>query len=107
MNTQRITFFAIVLMLIFALSQCSSRLYVPTEVNVSDKATLAELNQGRAYMLTVCKQCHKRTPSPNKHTADEWVLTLNKMQEIADHKKKTFTNEQKELIYKYIISAKK
>ncbi len=107
MNTRRITIITTSLFLIFVLSQCSSRLYVPTEANVSEKATLAELNQGRAYMLTVCMQCHKRTPSPNKHTAEEWLLTLNKMQEIAGHKKKTFTNEQKDLIYKYIISAKK
>lgn len=107
MNSKRVGIFTSSLFLILLLSQCTPRLYVPTEANISDKVTLDELNQGRAYMLTVCKQCHKRTPSPSKHTVEEWGKTLNKMQEIAAYKKVTFTNEQKDLIYKYIASEKR
>lgn len=107
MNIKKKNLFVLPL-LIFLLSECAStsRFYTPGEVNVSAKATLTELNQGRAYLIDKCSQCH-RAPAPKKRTAEEWVLTLDKMQNLALVKNITITNEEKDLIYKYLTSEKR
>ncbi len=108
MNFKKTLFVALFPLLIFVLSECSSTapfFYTPAEVNVSSKATLAELNQGRAYFMEKCGECH-RMPAPSKLPADKWSPVLDDMQVKAARKSITITNEQKALIYKYLTSEK-
>lgn len=48
-----------------------------------------------------CGDCH-RIPAPRKHDAAGWVETLKKMQVEAK-----ISDEQRELIYKYLTSEVK
>jgi len=88
--------------LVFFLAQCSttSKFYTPSDVNVSSKATLEELNQGRALLMEKCGQCHG-VPAPRKHDAEGWKPTMASMQVKAQ-----ISDAQRELIYKYLTSEK-
>lgn len=70
--------------------------YEPTEANVKDGVTLAQLQQGRILYTNVCGKCHK-LPKATKYAPGQWTKTVQVMQD-KDH----FSDNDKALILKYL-----
>jgi mono/diheme cytochrome c family protein len=93
----------IVILSIFAAGlfyACSGGLYEPSYSTVKEPgmANLGELKVGRELYISHCKQCHG-LHKPNKYSAEKWVTILDKMQPKAK-----IDNEQRRLIYSYLIN---
>jgi len=89
-------FFLAPLLLLFS---CATELYQPITGN--EKAPLEDLKTGRTLYVNKCAACHLLN-LPNKYNEKEWVVNLNEMQ-----KKAKITDDQKQLIYQYLINAPK
>ena len=89
---------AITVILLLFLISCTTKLYVPSDVNVNKRetATLADLQQGHDLFAAKCGRCHK-LPKPEKHVPAEWTKVLQKMAP-----KEKLTAEQKDLVFKYL-----
>lgn len=60
--------------------------------------------EGERLFKAYCEQCH-RLPSPNMHTADEWLKTMEKMDRyIRDKQKKAPEPGERALILGYLQS---
>jgi cytochrome c5 len=57
---------------------CTSALYIPTEKQVSNSVTLAELQAGRRLYIDKCSSCHALY-LPQKYTSRDWHHWVNKM----------------------------
>jgi hypothetical protein len=53
-------------------------LYVPTSMDVTTKATLQELQDGRALYINNCGSCHQLY-SPDNYSAAQWKSILSSM----------------------------
>ena len=84
--------------LLVAIFSCKPTLYTPTTSSVSSTATLENLIEGRELFIGNCGKCHKLY-NPTKFTNEEWRKNVNEMQKRAH-----ITDEQKELVYQYLIS---
>ena len=83
---------------LFLLS-CSSQLYFPIEsVN---SVSVENLKKGRELYVNNCSSCHQLYMT-NQYDATTWKNNLDEMQARAK-----ITNEQKKIIYNYLISAPK
>jgi hypothetical protein len=79
-------FFALILSLsiLVLTASCSknnvdtSSLYIPTTTNVTAKATLVELQQGRDLYIKYCDRCHALY-SPDYYSPAQWKTILNNM----------------------------
>lgn len=85
--------------LIFSIG-CGSALYIPSESDATQNASIDELKQGRSLYVNNCGGCHALV-LPEKYNKEEWGVWLAKM------KDKTTTSEaEDELILKYITKGK-
>jgi len=84
---------------ILLLFSCATELYQP--ITGSEKVPLEDLKTGRSLYVNKCAACH-HLRLPNKYNEKQWVVILNKMQ-----KKAKITDDQKQLIYQYLINAPK
>jgi len=81
------------------LASCSSELYQPK--SSSDKVSLEDLKKGRVTYVKNCASCHQLFLPKNFNTK-EWKDNLDKMQARAK-----ITDDEKQLIYQYIVNAPK
>ena len=56
----------------------TSNLYSPDTPDVTSKATLAELQQGRTLYINNCGQCHG-LHSPDEYSPNSWINVLGNM----------------------------
>ncbi len=84
--------------LLVTIFSCKPTLYTPTASSVSSTASLENLIKGRELFIENCGKCHKLY-NPLEFTDEQWRTNVNKMQ-----KKAHITDEQKELVYQYLIS---
>ncbi len=91
--------FIVTTLIIAFLISCSSKLYTPIQSTAT--ISLAELQKGRNLYITNCASCHQLY-EPNKYNATEWVTIVDEMQPKAK-----ITDEQKKLIYDYLINSPK
>ena len=84
----------------FLLFGCSaSQLYIPTEsVNL---VSVENLKKGRELYANHCASCHQLY-LPNKYEPKVWAHNLDEMQERAK-----ITDDQKKMIYDYLVNAPK
>lgn len=87
------------LSLVLVLISCSSQLYVPIQDIAS--IPLDQLKQGRELYVNRCASCHQLY-MPNAYSPTEWVHNLEEMQPKAK-----ITDEEKSLIYNYLVHAPK
>jgi mono/diheme cytochrome c family protein len=73
---------------------CSQTLYVPTD----DMSQYEQLTAGRKLYVDHCSGCHN-LHFPHEFTADQWKTQLEEMQVKAK-----ISDDQKELIFQYLIS---
>ena len=86
-------------LLFLVLYSCGNALYLPIENKGSD--TVENLKKGRTLYSNNCGSCHQLY-LPNRFSTAIWEKNLNEMQPKAK-----ITDEQKLLIYKYLINAPK
>ncbi len=90
---------------IFILYGCASKLYIPGEANVqkaqsvSPGITLGQMTAARKLYATKCSSCHN-LHLPKEFNALQWQKNLDKMQARAK-----ITDEQKQLLYAYLVSS--
>ena len=85
--------------LFLVLLSCSSQLYMPTESSATN--SLTELKKGRELYVNNCASCHQLY-APNKYDSKTWIHNLDEMQPKAK-----ITDEQKKLIFDYLVNAPK
>ena len=87
----------IILVSIFILTGCTTKLYMPTtEDAFQHNTTLISLQKGRILYSENCGKCHT-LHKPSKYNSNEWVGILDKMQEPAE-----IDDDQKAMILKYL-----
>ncbi|MEI6576207.1 MAG: cytochrome c [Bacteroidota bacterium] len=89
---------SLAIMVIYA---CSPGLYVPSKTTVKDPTVdIGPLTVGMQLYKNSCHKCHG-LKKPNRYNAEQWVKILDKMQPKAK-----IDNEQRKLIYAYLINGK-
>lgn len=92
-----------VFILLFAaglIAACGSALYIPSELEVTSKANLEELNEGRSIYINKCGGCHTLV-LPEKYSDKDWGIWVDKMEVKAN-----ITPSEKEKIMKYLTKGK-
>ncbi|MDD5149727.1 MAG: hypothetical protein PHC28_04515 [Flavobacterium sp.] len=89
----------ILLASILLLISCSSQLYIPIES--TSTVSLEDLKTGRDIYVKKCSSCHQ-LHLPSQYNEKVWSSNLNEMQDRAK-----ITDEEKQLIYQYIVNAPK
>jgi mono/diheme cytochrome c family protein len=56
----------------------TSSLYTPTSADVTSKASLVDLQQGRTLYINNCGKCHGLY-SPDNYTSTQWTGIINNM----------------------------
>jgi hypothetical protein len=74
---------------------CKSTLYMPAS---KDATQQQQLLAGRSLYVAHCGSCHN-LHFPSEFTTDEWKVKIGEMQ-----KRAKITDEEKELVLKYLIS---
>ena len=87
------------IVLAIILQSCTSQLYIPTS-NVGE-ITKENLQKGRELYVTNCASCHQLY-LPGKYDKKDWGTWLDDMQSKAN-----ISNQQKQLIYNYLVNAPK
>lgn len=83
----------------FFLFSCASQLYVPTESSTT--VSVMALKKGRELYVNNCASCHQLY-APNKYDSKTWIHNLDEMQSKAK-----ITDEQKKMIFDYLVNAPK
>jgi mono/diheme cytochrome c family protein len=104
---QRYLFFLAITLLII-LTGCSksnsntdsSSLYTPTSADVTAKATLSELQQGRTLFINNCGKCHA-IYSPDSYTPTRWTAIMSMMGPNT-----TLSPSEIQLVTKYVTRGK-
>ena len=95
--------FAFALVLILAIAACSKvstpSVYVPTASDVTAKATLAELQQGRTLYINNCGTCHS-LPAPENYSAAQWNSILPGMAS-----RTSLSSAEIQLVNKYVTKG--
>ena len=78
---------------------CASQLYIPTES--INSVSIENLKEGRKLYVNNCASCHQLY-LPNQYDAQTWQHNLDEMQARAK-----ITDNQKKLIYDYLLNAPK
>jgi len=94
---KKIIFACSVLMLL--LYSCSPQLYIPKES--ASTVSLEDLKKGREIYVKKCASCHQ-LHLPAQFDEKVWSINLDEMQSKAN-----ITDEEKQLIYQYIVNAPK
>jgi len=87
----KLTFVAIAFLI-----SCTSALYVPTESQQTESASLTQLQAGRKLYVQKCGNCHT-LHLPEKYSKPEWQHFLDEMQQKA-----SINNLEKQQILKYL-----
>jgi len=90
----------IMLFAVGLIAACSSALYIPSESEVTSKANLEELNDGRALYINKCGGCHTLV-LPEKYSDKDWSIWVDKMEVKAN-----ITSSEKEKILKYLTKGR-
>jgi len=90
---------AILILALVFLQSCGTQLYVPTS-NIS-RISIENLKQGRSLYVNNCASCHQLY-LPNKYNNKDWSFWLDDMQPKAK-----ITDNQKKLIYDYLVNSPK
>jgi mono/diheme cytochrome c family protein len=90
----------ILLFAVGLVAACGSALYIPSETEVTSKANLEELNEGRAIYINKCGGCHTLV-LPEKYSSKDWNTWVDKMEVKAK-----ITSSEKEKILKYVTRGK-
>ncbi len=99
MHFKRISFF--VFFTLAALTSFTAP-YLPTKEDAAaQNVNLEYLNQGRLLYIKTCSSCHALHLT-SEYTKMQWALSMNKMQ-----KRAKITDEQKEMIFRYLITKAK
>jgi cytochrome c5 len=85
--------------LLLCLCSCGSQLYIPTESKAN--ISVENLQEGRKIYVNNCASCHQLY-APNKYKSGDWQKKLDWMQPRAK-----ITDDQKQLIYNYLVNAPK
>ena len=80
------------------LAACTSKNIPVKENNQTYEAHLA---QGAAIFTESCQNCHE-LPKPNEHNEQQWSKIMDRMAPKAK-----LTDEQKQLVFQYVISERK
>ena len=78
---------------------CASQLYIPTES--INSVSVENLKEGRELYAKNCSSCHQLY-MPNQYDAVTWKHNLDEMQARAK-----ITDDQKKLVYDYLVNAPK
>ena len=81
------------------LFSCGTTLYIP--IDNKKYETVENLKKGRKLYINFCASCHQLY-LPNRFSAATWEKNLNEMQPKAK-----ITDEQKLLIYNYLVNTPK
>ncbi len=81
------------------LQSCSSQLYIP--VSNAGEIAIENLQKGRRLYVDNCASCHQLF-LPQKYDNSKWQKNLDEMQI-----RSKITDEQKKLIYEYLVNAPK
>lgn len=98
------------LVLLVALSACSSSLIVPTQKHVDSNSeryndlTLAQLESGKEAYEAHCGKCHP-LKDPRKWTADQWEKIVPNMSAKVNKKEDVLSPEKQEDILRYVIAV--
>ncbi len=84
---------------IFFIASCATKLYIPSEANVSADVSLTDLQKGRKIYTNKCSNCHD-LHLPHEYNHDEWIEKVNKMQA-----RSFVDDESKNLILLYLWNA--
>ena len=76
---------------------CASQLYIPTES--INSVSVENLKEGRELYVKNCSSCHQLY-MPNQYDAVTWKHNLDEMQARAK-----ITDDQKKLVYDYLVNA--
>ena len=96
---KKISFFVLFFL---ATSTAFAALYVPTQEDAAaQNINLEYLNQGRFLYIKTCSSCHTLHLT-SEYTKMQWALSMNKMQ-----KRAKITDEQKEMIFRYLLTKAK
>ena len=79
------------------LISCSHQLYIPIE-NVNS-ISVENLTKGRKLYVNNCASCHQLY-APNKFDGPTWQHNLDEMQA-----RSKITDDQKKLVYDYLVNA--
>jgi len=94
MKTKR---YFLALVLCASIGTIFANMYTPTEADATNaNVSLEVLNEGRELYIDRCGKCHDLYQT-SEYTKEKWAKIMNKMQKPAK-----ITDEQKELIIKYI-----
>jgi mono/diheme cytochrome c family protein len=106
MRTKRYILLIVTIAILFAIDSCNKTnpdigsLYTPTSADVTAKATLQELQQGRTLYINNCSICHGLY-SPDSYTPTQWKSILSSMAPRTD-----MTSSQIQLVTKYVCRGK-
>jgi hypothetical protein len=99
-------FILLVLLVFLSVISCkkdsakTSALYVPSNQDVTSKATLQELQQGRVLYIDNCAQCHSLY-SPDDFGASQWPGIISNMAS-----KTGMSSSEVTLVKKYLTRGK-
>jgi len=94
-----LVFLAVILILMVSCTKKggdTSSFYTPTSADVTETATLQELQQGRVLYIDNCYGCHQLY-SPDSYSPSEWQSILNSMSP-----KTGMSAAEKQLVKKYV-----
>jgi len=89
----------VIILFAIILQSCSPQLYVPI-TNIGELTT-ENLKKGRDLYVNNCSSCHQLY-LPQKYDNSKWQKNLDEMQPKAK-----ITDDQKLLIYNYLVNAPK
>jgi hypothetical protein len=100
-NPKPVLFFAVVLALVLAgcTKDTAASLYVPSASDVTTKATLADLQQGRTLYINDCGRCHGLY-QPESYSPSQWKSLLPGMTS-----KTSLTAAEIVLVTKYVTKG--
>ncbi|MCE1165246.1 MAG: hypothetical protein LWX07_07580 [Bacteroidetes bacterium] len=93
----KILFPAVILLASATAFSCGSALYEPVPADARGNTSYKNLLKGRDIFINKCGNCHNLY-IPEKHTAGEWSLWLDRMKNRAK-----ISDAERDMIYEYLI----
>jgi len=77
----------------------TSYLYIPSQSDVTTKATLQDLQKGRDLFINNCGACHAY-PTPENYSSSQWQTIMAQMAP-----KTSMTSSEVQLVLKYVTKG--